>query len=431
MFNLRTKFNIARAFIAKNRPFYIQYYILSRCNLNCRQCNIVEGNSDLMDAGLPEIEKMAKNLRKIGAGVVLLTGGEPFLRKDIHEIVKILVDNGLDPRLQTAGFQTTRKQFELCREAGAKDINVSLDSLVPAKQEYINGGIPKSWHRAIECIMECNEVFDLPDRICAFGTVLSRFNFFEIPAIIELATYTGWYESLVPVHITNHENPMNFRGVDEDFKFIFPDDGQRLRELKDKIYKMKKEGHNVFDSKAYLDSCFYFLEHGKPNWRKNDVCDSPNLYFAILPNLDFAVCCDYRYQGRLNTANPDFPRIFRSPGFRKEVLKTTTACRGCNFGSYPEVSLSVRNYEAFFERAGQVLFQKKLPVPKRSLNEVYQFIEHLREKYEIPGYEAVKKPKPGAFSQRYGDPEYRSRGFQTDREAPVWRDVIPEKSIKQ
>jgi len=82
-------------------------------------------------------------MRKIGAGVVFLTGGEPFLRKDIHEIVKILVDQGLSPRIQTAGFQATREQFELCMEAGANDINISLDSLVPEKQEYINGGIPK------------------------------------------------------------------------------------------------------------------------------------------------------------------------------------------------------------------------------------------------------------------------------------------------
>lgn len=431
MFSLATKLNIVRAFITKNRPFYIQYYILSRCNLNCRQCNIVEANSDLKDAGLEKIKKMAENLRKIGAGVVLLTGGEPFLRKDIHEIVKILVDYGLSPRLQTAGFQTTREQFELCRKAGANDINISLDSLIPEKQEYINGGIPNSWHRAIECIVDCNEVFDSPDRICAFGTVLSNFNFFEIPAIIELATYLGWYESLVPVHITTHENPMNFRGVDEEFKFNFPDDAPKLTKLKKTIHQMKKSGHNLFDSTAYLDSCFYFLEHNRPNWRKNDICDSPNLYFAVLPNLDFAVCCDHRYQGRVNTASPDFPEIFNSADFRKKVLKTTKACAGCNFGSYPEVSLSVRNYEAFRERVRHVLFQKKIPVPQRSLKEVYEFIDHLREKYSIPGYRAARKPKPGAFSQRYGNPEYKSRGFQTDKTKPVWRDVVMKKRLKK
>src|ERR1051325_6677765 len=174
MFTLKTKLNMLRGVITRNRPFYIQYYILSRCNLNCRQCNIVEGNSDLKDADLPEIEK-------------------------------IFLDQGLTPRLQTAGFQTTREQLEACARVGAKDINISLDSLVPEKQEYINGSIAKSWHRAIEAIVTANDVFGDPDRICAFGTVLSKFNYMEIPAIIELATFMGWYESLVPVHITMHE----------------------------------------------------------------------------------------------------------------------------------------------------------------------------------------------------------------------------------
>src|SRR5262245_24722106 len=100
MFSWQTKFNMAVGFLTKTRPFYVQYYILSRCNLNCRQCNIVEGNSDLKEANLQTIAKIAKNLRKIGAGVVLLTGGEPFLRPDLPEIVRIMRAEGLDPRLQ-------------------------------------------------------------------------------------------------------------------------------------------------------------------------------------------------------------------------------------------------------------------------------------------------------------------------------------------
>ena len=149
---------MARAFLTKNRPFYVQYYILSRCNLICRQCNIVEGNSDLQDASLDTVEKIADNLVKIGAGVVLLTGGEPFLRKDLPEMVKIFTERGLNPRLQTAGFTTSRKQLEAVREAGAKDINISLDSILPDKQDFINGSIQNSWMRAIETIVNANEI---------------------------------------------------------------------------------------------------------------------------------------------------------------------------------------------------------------------------------------------------------------------------------
>lgn len=401
------------ALVTKNRPFYVQYYILSRCNLICRQCNIVEANSDLVDADLKTIEKIADNLVKIGAGVVLLTGGEPFLRKDLPEMVKIFVDRGLNPRLQTAGFTTTREQLEAVRNAGAKDINISLDSLISDKQDYINGSMSNSWRKAIECIVAANEVFDDPDRICAFGTVLSKLNYMEIPAIIELATYLGWYESLVPVHITDSDTPLNFRGIDEEMKFPSEMENELL-DLKSRIITMKSEGFNIFDSNSYIDSIFDFIRDNKPSWRKDDVCDSPNLYFAILPNGDFAVCCDHRFQGKLSVADPNFPKIYKSKSFRDEVKPTVTKCTGCNYGSYPEVTLSVRDPQARLDRIKQVLFSKSKPIPKRSLSDTLGMVEYLIEKYEIPKYTGPKfRVKPAAFSQRYGGMESVQRGART------------------
>jgi MoaA/NifB/PqqE/SkfB family radical SAM enzyme len=411
MFSTRTKVNMARAFLTKNRPFYVQYYILSRCNLVCRQCNIVEGNSDLQDASLDTVEKIADNLVKIGAGVVLLTGGEPFLRKDLPQMVKIFTERGLNPRLQTAGYTTTRQQLESVREAGARDINISLDSLLPEKQDFINGSMPNSWKRAIETIVNANDIFDDKDRICAFGTVLSRLNFMEIPAIIELATFMGWYESLVPVHITSSDNPMNFRGIDAGMKFL-PEDAPKLLTLRSEIESMKKAGYNVFDSEKYIDSMFYFIEHGKPNWRKNDVCDSPSMYFAILPNGDFAVCCDHRYQGKVSVADSDFPRIYKSEAFRESVMPTVKSCSGCNYGSYPEVTLSVRDPGAFVDRVKQVLFPSRRVKPiSRSLDETFEYIHFLRNKYSIPNYEGpIFERKPAATSQRYGGSAVIQRG---------------------
>jgi len=406
------------AALFKNRPFYVQYYILSKCNLNCRMCNIVEANSDLAVADLPTIEKMAINLRKIGAGVVLLTGGEPFLRKDLPDIIRIFIDQGLNPRLQTAGFHTTREMMEACARAGAKDINISLDSLVPEKQDYLNGSIKNSWKRAIETIVTASDIFDNPDRICAFGTVLSKFNYMEIPAILDFATYMGWWHSLVPVHITSHQEPMNFRGSDEKFKFNLPQDNELLSDLKATLKRMKNNNFSLFDSNEYIDSMFYFIENGRPNWRKDDVCDSPSIYFAVLPNGDFAVCCDHRYEESLSVADDNFPYNYRSDAFRSNVLKTTTACSGCNYGSYPEVSLSVRSPSAFISRAWTVMTSKKKVLPKRSLSEAFGYIEYLREKYAIMPYEGPNfTVKPGNYSQRYGDPEFITRGAQ----------IIPDK----
>ena len=150
MFTINTKLSILKALITKKSPYYIQYYINGQCNLMCKQCNIVETNSGLKNATLEEIDMIASNIRKIGGGIVLLTGGEPFLRKDLPEIVKIFKKYTLDVRLQTAGHKvSTEKLIQETYDAGAKDINISLDSLIPEKQDYINS-VPGSWHSAIQ-----------------------------------------------------------------------------------------------------------------------------------------------------------------------------------------------------------------------------------------------------------------------------------------
>ena len=90
MFTYRTLKSMAKAVLTKNSPFYIQFFVSKWCHLNCRMCNIVEANAGVTPFPSSQIEPLVKNLVAIGAGVVLLTGGEPFFRDDIVEIVKQL-----------------------------------------------------------------------------------------------------------------------------------------------------------------------------------------------------------------------------------------------------------------------------------------------------------------------------------------------------
>lgn len=69
-------------------PFYTIFYITSRCNARCAHCfnwRIVEDSDKRKELTLEEIEKIAKNW---GDMLILnLTGGEPYLRDDLAEIV--------------------------------------------------------------------------------------------------------------------------------------------------------------------------------------------------------------------------------------------------------------------------------------------------------------------------------------------------------
>jgi MoaA/NifB/PqqE/SkfB family radical SAM enzyme len=378
MFSAQTYGTILKALVTKKSPYYIQYYIIGKCNLMCRQCNIVETNSRIVAMPIEQIRETAKNLRKIGAGIVLLTGGEPFMRHDLPEIVEAFTKEKLNVRLQTAGSKyATEEKLRACYDAGARDINVSVDSLDHNTFDYINA-VPGSSENAFNTIELISKIFRKKSAILSFGTVLSRFNYQEIPAILEFAKQIGWQVSLVPAHIAPPDAPKGFRSYDALFKFG-KEHFEKLDQLQNELIRLKRSRLPLFDSEWFLESSVSFLKGNGPTWRKNGICDSPNLYFAVRPNGDFTTCCDYTLKNPPQLFSSQFVEQYKTGAIekREDVQEIVKNCSGCHYGSYPEVTLSVRDPKAFFERSLMVMFSgagklSKAPVQENFLQEVEQ-----------------------------------------------------------
>ena len=383
MFTLNTKISIFKALITKRSPFYVQFFITKNCNLRCQMCNIVDSNKGQEDVSLEKIRDIAANLRKIGAGIVLLTGGEPFFRRDVPEIVKILKAEKLDVRLQTHGFRTNQEMLKECLRNGAVDINISLDTLDESLQDSINQ-VPGSWRSALETISFITRTFPEKDRLCAFGCVLSRHNYKEIPDIVRFASEIGWYVSVVPIHITDATEGYNFRSRSRSLAFA-PNQYDEVDMTIDHLISMRKQGFALFDSVPYLKSCKSFVRTGKPTWRDKNtgICDSSGLYFAIRPNGAFAPCCDHDFTEPLFVYEKGFPEIYRSDLFKTKVKAITSQCVGCQFGSYPEVTLSVRSRAAFLDHLKDAFFSKMNKKKAYSLDDLLAIIKRIRS--EKPG----------------------------------------------
>ena len=352
MFSLNSKISLAKSTLFQNTPVYVQFYITARCNLTCEQCNIIYANSDVRECSLYEIEKIAENLAQIGVAIVLLTGGEPFARKDLSEIIYAFEKRGIHTRMQTNGF-ATEKEIEKCIKAGGKDISISLDSLKPDMQDKINGGFDRSWHKALETISLFTKYLDPKNSFASLGCVFQKKNLYEVEKVIKFGTNIGWFTSLVPIHITNQINPRGFRTFDKSLKFSH-EQYLMIDNVIEKIKDMKKEGYLLYDSDEYLDNIKLFTQNKDITWRRknNNVCDSPNLYFAILPNGEFAPCCDFRLNNSYPIYSDEFKKNFKSLNFKEEVDTITKNCEGCMYGSYPEISISMRFMKAKIQRIG-------------------------------------------------------------------------------
>lgn len=383
MFSKLSKGTLARAALTHNVPVYVQFYVTARCNLTCQQCNIIFANSDVRECTLDEVKRIADNFAQLGVAIVLLTGGEPFARRDLPEIIKAFTERGVHVRMQTNGH-ASEEQIHRAIENGGNDISISLDSLRPDSQDEINGGFRKSWHQALKSIATFTKYLPRTGSFGALGCVLQRDNLRDIPSVIRFGTEIGWFTSLVPIHVTSYSKPMNFRSFDQTLRFR-SEEYADVDEILRKVRWMREEGYLLYDSDQYLEDIQRFVRGEPTTWRSKNggVCDSPNLYFAVLPNGEFAPCCDHRLNAGVQTFAPDFPKTFRDGEFRKKVLGVTSACSGCMYGSYPEITISMRFLAAKLQRVQQFFTSPPSKPWPLSYEHLLSLAERIRNEEEV------------------------------------------------
>lgn len=117
-----------------HRPInYLRLAVTDRCNLRCFYCMPEKGihylpKKDLLS--FEEIQRLVKLLASMGITKIRLTGGEPFVRNDMMELITSLVEiPGIkDVHLTTNGVLTS-PHIPALKSLGISSVNLSLDTL--------------------------------------------------------------------------------------------------------------------------------------------------------------------------------------------------------------------------------------------------------------------------------------------------------------
>ena len=184
------------------RPLTLTYSITSACQSLCQSCNIglvYQKNPTLArdDLTLEEIEKIFKSLGHVY--FFNISGGEPFLRQDIHEIVRLACTyltpkvihtptNALMPQLIE---KRTRKILDVMKEEGFGDvpftIKPSYDGIGHRHDEL--RGVKGNFEKLMDTL---NRLFalrkDYPNLKVGLGTVISKMNLKDIPDVVAFAS---------------------------------------------------------------------------------------------------------------------------------------------------------------------------------------------------------------------------------------------------
>jgi cyclic pyranopterin phosphate synthase len=134
---------------ALRRPLHdLRISVIDRCNFRCTYCmpedqyaldHVFLGKDQRLR--FEEIERIARAFVALGVRKLRLTGGEPLLRRDLHELVRQLARiPGVDDIALTTNGVLLPRVARALREAGLQRLTVSLDSLDPPTFRELSGG---------------------------------------------------------------------------------------------------------------------------------------------------------------------------------------------------------------------------------------------------------------------------------------------------
>jgi cyclic pyranopterin phosphate synthase len=120
---------------------YLRVSVTDKCNLRCVYCMPLKGMEWMRRDELlsyEEIGQIVRTMAEMGLRRVRITGGEPLVRRDLPELVRIIAQvPGIDDLSLSTNAVLLADSAQALKDAGMQRINVSLDSLRMDRVEAI------------------------------------------------------------------------------------------------------------------------------------------------------------------------------------------------------------------------------------------------------------------------------------------------------
>jgi cyclic pyranopterin phosphate synthase len=164
--------------------------VTDRCNFRCVYCRSADpenyrDHDEILS--WPELDRLAKIFIALGIRKVRITGGEPLVRDGVEDFIARLHALGANDLSMTTNGHLLPERRDKLLAAGLHRINISLDSLDPAKFERITR--THSFYKVMEGIEAAQESRLAPAKINA--VLVRGINDDEVEAFAEFARNRG------------------------------------------------------------------------------------------------------------------------------------------------------------------------------------------------------------------------------------------------
>ena len=168
-------------------PLVVSWNVTRKCNLKCPHCYINATTETLKnELSTEEAKGLIDQISEVSRPLLILSGGEPLLRKDIFELVRYGTEKGLKMGLGSNGSLIDDIAAKRLKEAGLKTVSISLDSSIPERHDEFRG-VSGSWEKAVSAIKALRD----NDMLVQVNTTVTQDNFDEIDEIMSLVEKLG------------------------------------------------------------------------------------------------------------------------------------------------------------------------------------------------------------------------------------------------
>jgi cyclic pyranopterin phosphate synthase len=208
---------------------YLRISVTDKCNLRCTYCMPVEGLEWIDRDEFLTYEEIASVVRQMagqGLSRVRVTGGEPLVRRDLPDLVRLLAQiPGIeDISVSTNAILLPQFGREL-RDAGVNRVNVSLDTLRRGRFRLVARRPERFFDSTLEGIGEAERLGFAPLKI---NTVLMRgLNDDEIEDFADITRERPWHVRFIELMPTGDNLHLSKRFLSTDSVL------QRLGEIGD------------------------------------------------------------------------------------------------------------------------------------------------------------------------------------------------------
>ncbi len=171
------------------RVYSVSWNLTQRCNLHCAHCymSAFAGADTTGELSTAECRRIMDDIAQVNPeALLILTGGEPLVRKDIFTLASYASDIGFTVVLGTNGVLLREAEAQRMRQSGIQGASISLDSVDPQRHDAFRR-LPGAWEGAVRA----TKILNAAGLDFSIHTSITTWNVDEMPAMIDLARELG------------------------------------------------------------------------------------------------------------------------------------------------------------------------------------------------------------------------------------------------